>query len=156
MIALLVCARVGGGGASGGGASGGGGTQEVAINGRTFELELALDAAARHQGLSDRESIAADGGMLFVFRDDAERVFVMRRCLVPIDIIFLSGGGRVLNTHAMQVEPPGTPEHRLRQYESGGKAAFVIELAGGTLETLAVQPGQRIELPYLELKRKAR
>ncbi len=126
----------------------------VEIGGRTFALELALTPAQRYQGLSDREHIPADGGMLFVFPDDAVRVqaFVMRRCPVPIDIIYLDPGQRVVAMHAMAVEPAGTPEGRLTPYSSRYPAQFVIELAGGTLEELGLSEGERIALPAERLK----
>ncbi|MEM6853853.1 MAG: DUF192 domain-containing protein [Planctomycetota bacterium] len=133
-----------------------GGTQRVEIAGEVFKLELALDNPSRIQGLSDRDFIAPDGGMLFVFPYEDEREFVMRRCLVPIDILFLDPRGTVLNTHAMLVEPADTPERELKRYASEGKSALVIELAGGTVERLGVQAGDSIELPVLELKRRAR
>lgn len=132
------------------------GTQTVRIGGETFELELALTDAARYRGLSGRESIPADGGMLFVFPTEAERAFVMRDCLVPIDILFLDPTGRVMTTHAMKVEPPETRRSPTTQYPSRGKSALVIELAGGTIQRLGVEPGDRIDLPVLELKRRTR
>lgn len=128
-------------------------TADVEISGRRFTLELALTDDARFQGLSDRASIDPDGGMLFAFTTPAHRAFVMRRCLVPIDIIFLDGAGRVVSTHAMQVEPPDTPERRLRQYRSGWPAQYAIELAGGTLRELEVKEGQKVDLPLDLLKR---
>lgn len=132
-----------------------GGVQRVEIKGEVFKLELAMDQNSRVQGLSDRDFIAPDGGMLFVFPYEADRTFVMRRCLVPIDIMYLDPKGVVLNTHAMQIEPPGTPEQDLKGYRSEGKSALVIELAGGTVERLGVKKGDQIDLPILELKRRA-
>jgi len=130
----------------------------VVIDGRTFKLELALDDAARHQGLSDRKEIAADGGMLFVFPDVEMREFVMRRCLVPIDIIFLDPAGRVVATHAMKVEPPEKRESewQLARYSSQWEAQYAIELKGGTLETMKIEAGHRIDLPLDDLKKRAR
>ncbi len=133
-----------------------GGVQRVEIKGEVFALELALTPEARFQGLSHRAFIAPDGGMLFVFPQEAERTFVMRDCLVPIDILFLDPRGRVLNTHAMQNVPLGTPESQLKRYPSDGKSSLAIELAGGTVERLGVEPGDTIDLPVLELKRRAR
>lgn len=133
-----------------------GGVQRVEIGGETFTLELALTHEARFRGLSGRDFIAPDGGMLFVFRHEAERAFVMRECLVPIDILFLDPRGRVLNTHAMRVEPADTPESSLKRYASRGKTSLVIELAGGSVERLGVETGDTIDLPLLELKRRAR
>lgn len=131
------------------------GTQRIEIAGRAFDLELALDSAARYQGLSDRQSIPEDGGMLFVFPHARELTFVMRRCLVPIDLIFLAPNGRVVSMHRMPIEPYDTPEWRLKRYASGWPAQFAIELRGGTLDHLALELGQKVELPLEELKRRA-
>lgn len=120
----------------------------VRIEGRDFLLEPAFTPAKRFQGLSDRKHIADDGGMLFGFTDARVRQFVMRRCLVPIDIIFLTPTGRVIVTHAMQVEPYDTPESQLKRYSSEWSAQFAIELQGGMVEKLGIQPGDRIDLDW--------
>jgi uncharacterized membrane protein (UPF0127 family) len=149
------------------------GLEPVTIGGRTFRLELALTEAQRFRGLSERTFIAPDGGMLFVFPDHLVTVqgFVMRDCPIPIDIIYLDGAGRVLSMYAMTPEPPrdpargeGTPADamnpiynaRLRQYSSRYPSQFVIELAGGTLETLNLKVGDRVKLDTERLKRMAR
>lgn len=132
-------------------------TQQVTIKSETFTLELALDDASRLQGLSDRAEIADDGGMLFVFPKEDIRSFVMRRCLVPIDIAFLNAGGEVVWMHAMQVERnPDTPEYRLKQYSSHYPALFAIELKEGSLRRLGLAQGDRIDLPLDELKGRVR
>lgn len=120
---------------------------DVMIGAERFTLELALTAAQQVQGLSDRDHIAPDGGMLFVFDEARVRHFVMRRCLVPIDIIFLDPNGRIVAMHAMAVEPYDTAEEDLKRYSSGWPAQYAIELAGGWLDRLNLAPGQRIELP---------
>ncbi|MBI1335530.1 MAG: hypothetical protein GC164_01055 [Phycisphaera sp.] len=130
--------------------------QHVRIADRTFTLELALDPQARFRGLSDRKEIAPDGGMLFVFPVPQKMGFVMRRCLVPIDILFLDGGGRIVSTHAMQLEPYDTPEDKLTVYNSGYPAQFAIEIRGGTLGTLGLRNGDKIDLPLGALKDRAR
>lgn len=132
-------------------------TQTVVLHGQRFDLELAVDQAARFQGLSDRTSIPINGGMLFVFAQQQPYLqFVMRQCLVPIDVIYLDAGGRIVSMSRMQVEAYDTPEHELRRYSSVYPAQFAIELAGGTLDTLDLRQGQRIELPLADLKRRAR
>ena len=129
------------------------GTLPVTIKGEAFELELALTQASREQGLSDRPSIAADGGMLFVFPREEQRAFVMRRCLVPIDIAFLNAQGKVVWMHAMQVEAdPDAPDNRLKHYISHYPAQFAIELKEGTLRRLGLKQEDQIDLPLEELK----
>lgn len=130
-------------------------SQSVTIHGDTFELELALDFASRKQGLSGRESIPADGGMLFVFPNAEHRSFWMYECLVPIDIVFLGPGGRIVAMHRMKVEPPDTPEDDLKRYPSKYPAQFALEFAGGTLDRLGLREGEKIDLPLAELKRRA-
>ncbi len=124
----------------------------VIISGRTFQLELALDDATRIKGLSGRDHLDADGGMIFVFPGVARRRFWMKDCLVPIDIIFLDPAGRVMAMHRM-VPEPGVADADLKAYSSNWPAQFAIELRGGALDELSVKPQQTIALPLADLKR---
>lgn len=132
-------------------------TLKVALDGHTFDLEPAMTAAARQQGLSGRESIDAEGGMLFVFPDDEVRVqgFWMKDCLVDIDIIFLDREGLITAMHHMPVEPPNERESPRRTYSSRRPAQFAIELKGGTLEGLNLKVGQRVDFPRRALVERA-
>lgn len=134
-------------------------TVEVVIGGRAFNLELALNDAQRYQGLSDRKSIAEDGGMVFAFRYPQELGFVMRRCYVPIDILYLDEQGRVVSTYAMQViEPVGGfrwQNPATSPYPSNGLAQFAVEVRGGLVEALGVEVGDQVQLPLKELKARA-
>ena len=144
--------------------------ESVEINGEWFQLELALDNETRFKGLSGRDHIEPDGGMLFVFPRAASQKFVMRDCLTDIDIIFLDPAGRITAMHHMPTEPPRDPEtepldsrglnqdyeDRLKKYPSRFAAQFVIELAGGTLERLNLSEGDLIKLDIDGLKARAR
>lgn len=133
--------------------------QAVEIDGQAFDLELALNNSERVQGLSDRRSISEDGGMLFVHPFARVLRFVMRRCHVPIDIIYLDNDGRIVRMHAMEViEPIGGDEwyNPTDDYSSVERARFAIELRGGTLESLDLEVGDVIELPLEDLKARAR
>ena len=131
-------------------------TQKLTLGGRVFTLELALDNQSRYRGLSHREQIDPDGGMLFVFDTARRQAFVMRDCLIPIDLIYLGPSGRIVHMHQMEVEPPETRKNPRRLYHSNGPAQFAIELAGGTLPQLALKEGQKINLPYEKLKTRLR
>jgi uncharacterized membrane protein (UPF0127 family) len=120
---------------------------DAVVAGRPLRLELALNEAARFRGLSGRRELAQDGGMLFVFPEAEPRAFVMRDCLIPIDIAFLSESGEVVAWHEMQVEPAQTPEWRLKRYASGRPARWAIELRGGSLRAWGLKAGDRVRLP---------
>ena len=109
-----------------------------------FDVEIADDPDERFRGLSDRDHIAPDGGMLFVFPKNQRMRFVMRDCLVPIDIAFLDTGGRVIATHAMAVEPYGRPDEALVKYDSRWPARFALELAGGRIAEIGLAEGDRL------------
>ena len=146
--------------------------ESVKIDGEWFHLELALDGASRFKGLSGRDHIEPDGGMLFVFKSPASQRFVMRDCFTDIDIIFLDAAGRITAMHHMPKEPPRNPdtepidnqatgtsskyEARLPKYSSRFPAQYVIELAGGTLERLDIKEGDQIDLDLEGLKARAK
>ena len=145
----------------------GGDVQTVKVGGKWFHLELALDPATQSKGLGQREFIEDDGGMLFVFKRAEPRSFVMRDCPIPIDIVFLDGAGRVVSMYAMVPEAPRGEgegavgevnrryEDRLKPYHSRFASQFVLEFKGGTLEKLALKPGDKIDLDWAALARRA-
>jgi len=114
-----------------------------------------LDEATRERGLMGRASLPADGGMLFVFPDNARRAFWMKNCLIDLDIIFLDGLGYVTAVHTMTAPAPGTPDERLPTWSSRKPAQFAIELNAGEADKLGVDVGQRIDLPVPSLKARA-
>lgn len=136
--------------------------EKVVMGGKTFWLEPALDNETRLRGLAGREEIPEDGGMLFVFPREGVLEFVMRDCLVDIDIAFLDNSGRVTATHTMEVEPRKEGESdreyemRLKRYSSRYAARFAVEVRAGTLEELGVEPGDRVELDLEGLKARVR
>lgn len=150
------------------------GFERVKIGKQSFILELAIDDEKRTKGLGERAELPENGGMLFVFRRAQRREFIMRDCLIDIDIIFLDPTGRILAMHHMPKEPPRGEgegvvgdwdltkaenrryESRLKRYPSRGETQFVIEVAGGKLEELNLQVGQKIELDLPRLKAMAR
>ena len=134
------------------------GTLWVEIAGEPFELELALDPVSRHRGLSGRLAIEPNGGMLFVNTVESPQAMVMRDCAIPIDVAFLDFSGEVVAIHEMRPELPRRPdesqreyESRLRVYRSGGPVGFAIETAGGRLDEIGLQVGDRVAFDIASL-----
>lgn len=125
----------------------------VTLDGREFTLKIAADEASRARGLGGVEHLAPDEGMLFVFPNARLRSFVMRDCLIDIDIIFLDAAGRIVAMHHMPAEEPKKPdetqydyEMRLAKYASRFNSKYVIEIQGGMLEQLNLKTGDLVEL----------
>jgi uncharacterized membrane protein (UPF0127 family) len=133
-------------------------TRRVFLSGVAYNLEVAADPATRERGLSGRDSIDARGGMLFIFPEDAARVFWMRDCKVDIDLVFLDRTGRVVAAHRMRAEPPrlageGEEQYlsRLRRYSSQAPARFAVELRAGSLSQLGLSVGSVVDVTGIAL-----
>ena len=114
---------------------------EVTINGRTWRVELGMPPEARFRGLSDRQGLDANAGMLFVYPMPDVLDFCMRQCLIALDIAFLDADGRVVRTYTMPVEPYGLEE---RTYSSGVPAQYALEVRAGALAAAGVKVGDRV------------
>lgn len=106
-----------------------------------FTVELAVTPDERATGLMFRRSLAPDRGMLFLF--GAERVLSMwmKNTYVPLDMLFIARGGRIVSIHER-----ATP-HSLAPIRSAGPASAVLELAGGTVARHGIAAGDLVEAP---------
>ena len=79
----------------------------VAFAGGTLSAELATRSAQRTTGLMNRNAIAADSGMLFVWAADQNPQFAafhMVNTHFDLDIAFIGAGKQVINIEAMTKE----------------------------------------------------
>lgn len=134
----------------------------VIIKGEAFDLEPALNQTTRYRGLGGRASLPERGGMIFAFPFSERLEFVMRDCLIDIDIAYLNNDGRVVSMHTMINEPrePGESdsayEERLTRYPSQFPARFAVEVRGGLLRELGLEVGDVLEFDRGALKARAR
>ncbi len=103
-----------------------------------FEVELALNDAQHAQGLMYRRSLAAEAGMLFLYGREWPVSMWMRNTRIPLDMLFIAGDGRIVRI----VER--TVPHSLETISSGSAVAGVLEVNGGTVARLGIQPGDRV------------
>jgi hypothetical protein len=103
---------------------------------------------AFYRGLGGRESLPDDRGMLFVFPDSGRHAFWMKDMLIPIDIVWISAEGRVVDVQTAQPEP-GVPDPQLKRYNPTSEAKYVLEVRAGLADEKGVKVGNeaRIELP---------
>ena len=109
----------------------------------TFQVELAIKPNQWAQGLMNRESMAEDAGMLFIFPDVSPKSFWMKNTLIPLDMLFLNADGSIYSIHenAKPLDPTSI--------RSGGPVKAVLELNGGASKKLGLKPGDRILHPLL-------
>ena len=108
----------------------------------TVQAEIARTDADRDRGLMFRERLGDGEGMLFVFDEEGDHRFWMKNTLVPLDMIFIDGAGRVVGVVARAA--PGTLEPR-----SAGRSRSVLEVRGGWAAERGVGPGDRVRVEEL-------
>jgi uncharacterized membrane protein (UPF0127 family) len=119
------------------------GPRVVLPSGAAYAVELARTPEEQAQGLMYRESLAPRAGMIFLFRDAAPHQFWMKNTMIPLDIVWLDGAGRVLFVSA------NTPPCRADPCPSYGPdvpASTVLEIAGGMAAKERVTVGSTIRL----------
>jgi uncharacterized membrane protein (UPF0127 family) len=114
-------------------------THSVTLDDHTFSVELATTDKQREHGLMDREHLAADHGMLFVFKQQAPQSFWMKNTLIPLDILYFDKDRKLV---AMQLNVPPCKADPCPSYPSGDKPAkYVLELAAGTAVKIGANVG---------------
>ena len=113
--------------------------QIVTSDGKThrYKAEVARTPEQQAQGLMYRRTMARDAGMLFPFPVPRMASFWMRNTYLPLDIIFISPQGRVVNVGE------GVPLSEAT-VESTGPAGSVLELNRGEAARIGLAPGDRI------------
>jgi hypothetical protein len=113
-----------------------------------FRVELARTAGEQSRGLMHRRELAADAGMLFLFRRPRVANFWMRNTFVPLDMIWIArdreGTPRILGAHENAVP------HSTRSISSNLPVDAVLEVPGGTVARLGLARGDRIEAEALD------
>jgi hypothetical protein len=117
-------------------------TVHTAAGPQKFAIELALSDAQMEQGLMFRRSLAPDAGMLFDFKTPTNVTMWMKNTLIPLDMLFLDSGGRIISVHERAV-PLSTDI-----IASQAPSRYVIELNGGTAARLGIKPGDQVTSPY--------
>jgi uncharacterized membrane protein (UPF0127 family) len=110
---------------------------EIGGKSHSVTVEVADDEQKREMGLMFRRKLDPDRGMLFVFPEEDEHVFWMKNTLVPLDMIFIDGRGRVAGVVSRAT--PLSLEPR-----SAGRSRYVLEVAGGWAEERGVKAGDRV------------
>lgn len=118
-------------------------TRELVINSRRLVVEIADEPEEQRRGLSYRESLGRDRGMLFVFPEATRQRFWMRGMRFPLDLVFINGD-QVVHI-AENVPPPskgGIPVVVLPT-EAADK---VLELNAGMAAALGLVVGYAIAI----------
>ena len=107
---------------------------------RAFDVsaELARTDEERAVGLSNRDSLEENHGMLFIFEAEEQWSFWMKDTLIPLDMIFIDTAGKIVD-----INHSATPLS-LQSYTSSAPAKFVLEVNGGYCNENSITEGDSV------------
>lgn len=106
----------------------------------TFSLEVCATDAERSLGLMYRRSLPENAGMIFVFSDERENTFWMKNTYIPLDMVFVDRGMKVVGI--LEDVPPLNEAPRT----VGKLSMYVLEFSAGTMKKQGVTIGAKLEL----------
>ncbi len=103
-----------------------------------LEVELAVTGAQHAQGLMYRRRLAEDAGMLFLYSGAGILSMWMKNTAIPLDMMFIAPDGRIVDIAERTVP------YSLETISARFAASAVLEVNGGTVARLGIQPGDRV------------
>lgn len=110
----------------------------VAPDGTRMRLELALTDEERANGLMFRDVLPPDSGMLFIFESDDLVPFWMKNTFIPLDLIWLSSAGEVVDVRADAQPCRADP---CPNYTPAKPGRAVLEVNAGFAAAHGLRPG---------------
>jgi len=118
---------------------------KVVIRGHESTVDVAKTFLEKHRGLSGKNSLKRDEGMLFIFGWSAVRRFWMKGMLIPIDIIWIQDGKVVGITENVHPEP-GVSMVNLTTYPSPSPVDHVLEIPAGVAGEVGIAVGDPVSI----------
>jgi len=107
---------------------------------KEYKVDIARSPKELERGLSGRESLTQDSGLLFVFDKPDNYGFWMNDMNFPIDIIWISDENKIIH-----IEKSISPSTFPNVYYPNGKALYVLEVSAGESELLKLKIGDEVK-----------
>ncbi len=120
------------------------------IAGQNIKVALALTPAEQAQGLSGRNKLKENEGMLFVFNHPDKYYFWMKDMNFPIDIIWLAPSGEkdARNMEVIYIKKDAQPELYPETYGPEENAKYVLEVVSGFSDKNNLKAGDNVLFTY--------
>ncbi len=113
---------------------------EMGLNSKTYQIEVVDTNAKKTKGLSDRESLCEECGMLFVYEKPGIYNFWMKDMNFPIDIIWLNESKEIVF-----IKEDLSPDTFPNSFGTNLKSQYVLEFNAGFAEEHGLKFGDRID-----------
>ena len=116
-----------------------GGEAKLKIGEHKLTVEVADTPSEQVMGLMNREFLAPDRGMIFVFEEPKQAFFWMKNTSIPLDVAFLDSEGVILEIL------PLVPFEETRVASKSDKVAYAIETNRDWFVSRGLKPGVKVQ-----------
>jgi len=113
----------------------------ISINNQLLKVEIADTPAKQSQGLSKRQSMSVDHGMLFIFNDYLQPNFWMKDMRFPLDIIWIKDNLIIKINENVPLEKG----KNLTKYSPHQPVNKVLEVNAGYCQKYNIKVGDKIK-----------
>jgi len=120
-------------------------TREIKIGRAILKAEVAQTEEQRQKGLSGRDRLGENEGLLFIFdQKGATPTFWMKGMKFPIDIIWI-GKDKIIKIDTKVAPPaPNTPDSKLTLYKTNFPIDYVLEINSGYSDLNNIKVGDTV------------
>lgn len=118
------------------------GETKIKIGNAEWRVEIANNEFSRAQGLSGRQSLPEDAGMLFLFNQADIHKFWMRDMKFPLDIVWINDDKVVDISDNL---PPASLDD-LKIYSPKEPANLVLEINAGQIDRYGIKIGDPVKI----------
>ena len=118
--------------------------ESLSIDGAKFTVEIASTMLQQARGLSNRSSLGANDGMLFIFSSGGTQSFWMKDMNFPLDMIWISGNTVVGFAQDAPAEPNVLFPSQI--FSSPSNTDKVLEVNAGTVAKYNIKVGDTVTI----------
>ena len=122
----------------------------ITVNNLNLTAEVAVTPEEQSKGLSIKEDLQENEGMIFPYKEPKVLAFWMKDMKFPIDILWLDSDKRVV--HIEKNLQPCNPFLPCPSFSPDTKAQYVLETVAGLSDRKGIKIGTQVDfqLPTLE------
>lgn len=114
---------------------------EVVINQKVFSVSIMDTTIGRQNGLSGKNPLLSDQGMLFIFEKEDFYGFWMKDMLFSIDMIWIDA-----NLKIVHIESNVSPQTYPKVFRPTSKSLYVLEILAGQSEINNIKIGDSVKI----------
>ncbi|MFZ3301791.1 MAG: DUF192 domain-containing protein [Microgenomates group bacterium] len=118
--------------------------KSIVINDKEIKVEVARTNVERSKGLSNREKLEENSGMVFVFDKNSKPSFWMKDTKIALDIIWINDD-KIVSINK-NVEPePNKSDSQLKKYPAPSEIDYVLEVNAGFSDKNGIKAGSTVQ-----------